>query len=761
MAKHILSRRSFFLQLICILAFSEVMLVASSLPKDSVPKAKTELENLSIYIGNITLSRRIEDDYYVGSVNRFLIFDLQNNFQVKNNETWEPNEENKNFCTNVLQKGSEECLNYISVIEENDINKKLLVCGTNANRPSCRYYNHSRFDQYDDINGIYKAPFAAGQHNQAIFANGSLYAGTVSETMGSKSVISRSGGHDDPTLRRDLVTGDSVSRYLNEPDFISTFYIGEKVFFFLRETAVEYNNCGQTRYSRVARVCTKDKGGSNHVLEDIWTTFLKARMVCSIPGDFPFYFNEIQDTFKDLKRDVFYGVFTTPENSIPGSAICMYDLDTINRIFDVDGKFKEQETAQHAWLPVPESDVPEPRPGSCVDDSTSLSNSVLLFVKDHTLMHDYVEPNEDQGPLFTMTREDYRFTQIVVDKVAAKGSQEYDVMFIGTDSGKVLKVVLMRNSEGKLVSNLLDEITIGDPANPEPIVSMELIDDRQYILIGTPTTISRLNVQHCHKLRKCACVQDPYCGWSPDSSDSEKCRVYEINQPYEQNVENIRDCPQAETPAPSSIPCECPEFPTAHSPTDLHMPTRKEVTTTEQSNFIQPEMPESSKVIGTTENCQTLTIITICGWTLLAILGVVLIIYFLRRRAKNSHCFCYKDRKMDVSARQEQEVKLPETPNSITFVMAENIKNNQQEKPADMHNRPKPSVPPKPTNYNRSSLNPASPPPPPPSQSTGRESIKDINRELKHCFIHSNGGSSLSPQRQMILPVRGEKIAQV
>ena len=25
-----------------------------------------------------------------------------------------------------------------------------------------------------------------------------------------------------------------------------------------------------------------------------WTTFLKARLNCSIPGDFPFYFNEIR-----------------------------------------------------------------------------------------------------------------------------------------------------------------------------------------------------------------------------------------------------------------------------------------------------------------------------------------------------------------------------------------------------------------------------------------------------------------------------------
>ncbi|XP_077988739.1 semaphorin-1A-like isoform X7 [Glandiceps talaboti] len=756
MARNILSPRTCHLLLFCCILVILHVTWARTFPKDSVPKAKTDIKNSSVYLNvNITLSKRIGDDFYVGSVNKFLIFGLQEDFPLKHSQSWEPNEQYMDFCTDVLKKGNEACQNYISVIEENDVNRKLLVCGTNANRPSCRYYNESSFARYDDVNGVYKAPFAEGQHNQAIFANGSLYAGTVSETMGSKSVISRSSGSE---LRRDLVTGDSVSRYLNDPDFISTFYIGEKVFFFLRETAMEYNNCGQTRYSRVARVCTNDKGGSNHVLENIWTTFLKARMVCSIPGDFPFHFNEIQDTFKDKSGDVFYGVFTTPDNSIPGSAICKYDLATINRIFDEDGQFKEQETAQHAWLPVSESEVPEPRPGSCVEDSTSLSNNVLLFVKDHTLMHDDVEPKEDQGPLFTITREDYRFTQIVVDKVTAKGGQNYDVMFIGTDVGKILKVVLLKGEDDKISGNLVDEITLGDPEKPEPVVSMELIDKNRnkYIIVSTPTRIIRVNVQYCDKLSQCACMQDPYCGWAAQDGDSGNCEVYDINNvESQQNVQDVKECKEAVTPTPTT--CECPDPSTAHSPTDIHLPTSRKEVTTEKSNVIQPVMPETSKVVGTNDNCQSLTIITICGWGLLAVLGVVLIVYFLRRRTKNSHCYCacFKSRKMEVSTRQpEQGMKSPETPNSITFVVAENNKNNQQEKPPERP--PKPSVPPKPTNYNRSSLNSSLPP----SQS-GRDSIKDINRELKHSFIHSNGGSSLTPQKQMILPIRGEKIAQV
>lgn len=57
--------------------------------------------------------------------------------------------------------------------------------------------------------------------------------------------------------------------------------------------AVEHINCGKAVYSRVARVCQNDQGGLR-VLRNTWTSFFKARLNCSIPGNFPFYFDEIR-----------------------------------------------------------------------------------------------------------------------------------------------------------------------------------------------------------------------------------------------------------------------------------------------------------------------------------------------------------------------------------------------------------------------------------------------------------------------------------
>lgn len=68
---------------------------------------------------------------------------------------------------------------------------------------------------------------------------------------------------------------------------------GDFVYFFFRETAVEYINCGKAVFSRVARVCKYDRGGP-HRFRNRWTSFLKSRLNCSVTGDFPFYFNEIR-----------------------------------------------------------------------------------------------------------------------------------------------------------------------------------------------------------------------------------------------------------------------------------------------------------------------------------------------------------------------------------------------------------------------------------------------------------------------------------
>ena len=131
--------------------------------------------------------------------------------------------------------------------------------------------------------------------------------------------------------------------------------------------AVEYMNCGKSVFSRVARVCKNDLGGTRS-LNAKWTSFLKTRLNCSVPGNYPFYFDEIQDVSRPIKgsygdqiEDIVYATFTTAPNSISGSAVCAFRLKDISAAFQ--GQFKEQRSSSENWLAVEHHKVPSPRPG--------------------------------------------------------------------------------------------------------------------------------------------------------------------------------------------------------------------------------------------------------------------------------------------------------------------------------------------------------------------------------------------------------------
>ena len=54
-------------------------------------------------------------------------------------------------------------------------------------------------------------------------------------------------------------------------------------------------------------------------------------------GDFPFFFNEIQDVFKPSYDDtIFHAIFSTNANGLHGSAICSFDLGDIEEVFEFE-----------------------------------------------------------------------------------------------------------------------------------------------------------------------------------------------------------------------------------------------------------------------------------------------------------------------------------------------------------------------------------------------------------------------------------------
>ncbi|XP_077174186.1 semaphorin-6D isoform X5 [Paroedura picta] len=439
--------------------------------------------------------------------------------------TWRSKQQDRENCA-MKGKHKDECHNFIKVfVPRND--EMVFVCGTNAFNPMCRYYRLNTLE-YDgeEISGLARCPFDARQTNVALFADGKLYSATVADFLASDAVIYRSMG-DGSALR----TIKYDSKWIKEPHFLHAIEYGNFVYFFFREIAVEHNNLGKAVYSRVARICKNDMGGSQRVLEKHWTSFLKARLNCSVPGDSFFYFDVLQsitDIIDINGEPTVVGVFTTQLNSIPGSAVCAFSMDDIEKVFK--GRFKEQKTPDSVWTAVPEEKVPRPRPGCCAKHglaeayktSIDFPDETLSFIKSHPLM-DSAVPSVIEEPWFTKTRVRYRLTAIAVDRSAGP-YQNYTVVFVGSEAGVVLKILAKTRPFSLNDSVLLEEIDAynhakchGDSEDDQRVLFLQLDKDHHALFVAFSSCVVRIPLSRCERHGSCkkSCIasRDPYCGW--------------------------------------------------------------------------------------------------------------------------------------------------------------------------------------------------------------------------------------------------------
>jgi len=450
--------------------------------------------------------------------------DLTENYDQR--ITWNSADRDRELCL-VKGKSEDECQNYIRVLAAPD-KSSLLVCGTNSFKPKCRTYTTIR-EKITTVNktttaqptliddgilrlkhefsGTGSCPLDPRHNSTAIFTGGELYSGTVSDFSGTDALI----------YRNPLRTEQFDLKHLNAPDFVGSTEDENYVYFFFREAAVEYINCGKAIYSRVARVCKNDRGGSFKFAKR-WTTFLKARLNCSMPGDFPFYFNEIQGistAFKGSEK-LIYATFTTPDNAIAGSAICHFRLSDIQNAFD-NGDFKGQKSSDYNWLPV--RDVPTPRPGSCQENSQNLPESHLQFIKTHSLMDTAVNSVFNE-PLLVKTALNERLTAITVDEAVSTPGDDnadfYDVLYVGTTKGKVLKVISTHSVFGKhrkpVIAEEIQVFPYHVPVNNLQVVNQKLIVVSDHEVKALP--LHRCNAVQLQTCNACVQLKDPHCAWN-------------------------------------------------------------------------------------------------------------------------------------------------------------------------------------------------------------------------------------------------------
>nr|XP_040051377.1 semaphorin-6A isoform X3 [Gasterosteus aculeatus aculeatus] len=462
--------------------------------------------------------------------------------------TWKSRQADVDTCR-MKGKHKDECHNFIKVLlQQND--DALFVCGTNAFNPSCRTYKMDTLEALgEEISGMARCPYDAKHANVALFADGKLYSATVTDFLAIDSVIYRSLG-DSPTLR----TVKHDSKWLKEPYFVQAVNYGDFIYFFFREIAMEYNTMGKVVFPRVARVCMNDRGGSPRVLEKQWTSFLKSRLNCSIPGDSHFYFNILQavtDVIHINGRDVVMATFSTPYNSIPGSAVCAYDMAEVANTFT--GRFKEQKSQDSTWTPFPEDKVPKPRPGNCAGTasmerykvSNEFPDDTLNFIKMHPLMDEAV-PSIANRPWFLKTMVRYRLTRIVVDNKAGPHSNQ-TVVFLGSEKGIIVKFLANMNSGFLNDSVFLEELNVYNPdkcsidgVEDKRIVGMQIDSKSHALWVAFTSCVVKVPLSRCERHGRCkkSCIaaRDPYCGWVSEGA----CRqvVGNTKSAFEQDVEH-------------------------------------------------------------------------------------------------------------------------------------------------------------------------------------------------------------------------------
>ncbi|KAI2653414.1 Semaphorin-3D [Labeo rohita] len=384
--------------------------------------------------------------------------------------------------------------------------------------------------------GRMKCPFDPHQPFASVLTDQYLYAGTASDFLGKDSTFSRSLGPppDQQYIRTDI----SEDYWINEGKFISAHPIADtynpdddKIYFFFREASRDGSTTDKSVLSRVARICRNDVGGLRS-LTNKWTTFLKARLVCSIPGPdgVDTHFDELQDVFllpsRDERNPMVYGVFTTTSSIFKGSAVCVYNMEEIRAAFN--GPYAHKEGPDHRWVEY-EGRIPYPRPGTCpsrtydphIKTTKDFPDEVISFIRLHPLMYRSVHPVTGR-PIFTRINTEYRLTQIVVDSVAAEDGQ-YAVMFLGTDMGSVLKVVSITQENWSTEEIILEELQVFK--SPSPILNMEISSKQQQLFVGGSDGLVQVSLHRCHiygqGCAECCLARDPYCAW-----DGTQCSRY-------------------------------------------------------------------------------------------------------------------------------------------------------------------------------------------------------------------------------------------
>uniref|UniRef100_A0A8C5BAM8 Semaphorin-3C n=1 Tax=Gadus morhua TaxID=8049 RepID=A0A8C5BAM8_GADMO len=472
-----------------------------------------------------------QDRMYVGCKDHALSLDLSNITQDPLQVFWPASPSKIQECQMAGKDPTHGCGNFIRVLQPYN-RTHLFMCGSGAYSPVCIYVNRGRRPEEQVFHidrqtesGKGRCSFNPQVNTVSVMINQELFSGVYIDFMATDAAIFRS------LTRRNAVRSDQHnSKWLSEPVFIDAQLIPDgsdpndaKLYFFLRERLTDHSGNTKSLHTLLARVCPNDVGGQRSLVNK-WTTFQKARMVCSVQEEdgTETYFDELESVFlleaEQPQGLLVFGVFTSTSSVFKGSAVCVYNMADILTVFN--GPFAHREGPNFQWVPF-QGRIPYPRPGTCpggaftpdIQSTKEFPDDVVTFVRNHPVMFNPVYP-VGRRPLVVRTGANYKYTSVAVDQVAAADGN-YQVLFLGTDRGTVQKLIVLP-SNGSLDEDLvLEELEVFK--NQVPVTNLRISSKKQQLYVSSDHGVSQVSLHRCQAYGEacadCCLARDPYCAW--------------------------------------------------------------------------------------------------------------------------------------------------------------------------------------------------------------------------------------------------------
>ncbi len=513
----------------------------------------------------------IGDRLYVGVTDDIVAYSLHE-LEVSDCVTRVVDEGRRNRCVDEQGRRPSECRNFIRVIQpisgsaassasDPSLEGKILVCGTNAYTPKCTLHAIADLSNYVNMTDFADhgfCPYANTVPNVAVLAtNGRFFSGTTFQQFSTHRTI---GMAPKPLQRNNTFTAKTPRDdplWLNQPDFVSAYEVGDYIYFFAKEIAYEFAinmPIGASMvYSRAFRVSKEDPGITS---TGNFLTFQKARMKCTSSGErntIPYDYDNLKATFlwqpEGTDEQILYGAFSSPVNGPEGAAVCKFSFDD-----NIDGSLS------HVF-------------GDGLDS--------LLVATPATPL--------DPQPLHVVAGSE--FTQIAVD-VVEYHSQRQEILYYSLSNGELKQCVITQSGQK------YEHIIHNQGQSIHSLVFHKGPSGGHELIAVTNDTVISFTLGHCSRYTSCwECMdtKDPYCAWDGENNEC-------INKLSAANLSSIHETVSIAQSTAIQLCGPKPDDPTPSLPPNLPTcsPSQK-LGTTSKIVIPQPEPTQTSNGVEPTE----------------------------------------------------------------------------------------------------------------------------------------------------------------